>query len=231
MTIDKVYKIVTYLVDKHQGTYIAPEDFNTIINMAQYQYLESMIDKTGNVNSNNRNSPTGMIVNSSISDKLSKLYVEESLNLTSGVAGKPNGMWTATSLRTSTNRPIKKVFDDNLATNLSNPIDSPTVADPIYMEVANGFKFYPSNAGSPVLGYIRTPIEMVWAYYDDLVHLPQGVATPAGKVLIPSGGSKDPEWGVSDMNEIIYIAIGIMGIPLKDVDLIRASQTIKNEGQ
>lgn len=227
MTIDEVYKIVTYLVDKHQGTYVSPEDFNTVINMAQYQYIESMVDKTGNVNSNNRNSPPGLIVNSAISDKLSKFYVESSLGVTAGLAGKPSTMWTATSLRTATNRPIKKVFDDNLAAHLSNPIDAPTTTDPIYMEVSNGFKFYPSTVSAPILGYIRTPNKMVWAYYDDLVHLPQGVTVPVGKTLIPTTGSVNPEWGDADMNEIIYIAIGIIGINLKDGDLLRAAQNVK----
>ena len=226
MTIDKAYKIVSYLVDKYQGTYISPEDFNIVMNMAQYQFLESIVDKSGNINSNNKNSPPGMIVNSSISDKLSKFYEEASLGISAGVGGKPAGMWTATSLRTSTNRPIKKVFDDNLAAHLSNPIDAPTVTDPVYMEVKNGFKFFPSNIASPTLGYIRTPNEMVWAYYDDLIHVPQGASAPAGKTLIPSTGSKDPEWGEADMNEIIYIAIGIIGIPLKDRDLIQAAQIV-----
>ncbi len=232
MTIDEVYKIVTYLVDKHQGTYVSPEDFNTVINMAQYQYLESMIDKTGNINSNNRTSPPGTIVNSAISDKLSKFYNELSLavsttpGVTLGTAPKPAGIWTATSIRTSANRPIKKVFDDNLATHLVNPIDAPSVTDPIYMEISDAFKFYPTNVVAPVLGYIRTPNKMVWAYTGDLVYSAGG-----GTGVTPTSGSVQPEWAVSDMNEIIYIAIGIIGIPLKDVDLIRASQTIKNEGQ
>lgn len=231
MTIDEVYKIVGYLVDKYQGTYVSPEDFNMIINMAQNQYIESIVDGTGNINSNNRNTPEGLITNSAISDKLSKFYVESTLGVTAGLAGKPASMWTATSLRTSANRPIKKVFDDNLSTHLTNPIDAPTTTDPIYMEVSNGFRFYPSTVSAPILGYIRTPNKMVWAYYDDLVHLPQGVAVPSGKTLIPTTGSVNPEWGDADMNEIIYIAIGLIGINLKDADLIRASQTIKNEGQ
>lgn len=228
MTIDEVYKIVTYLVDKHQGTYVSPEDFNTVINMAQYQYLESMIDKTGNVNSNNRNSPPGVIVNSAISDKLSKFYVEVSLAVstvagaTLGTAPKPAGMWTATSLRTSTNRPIKKVFDDNLANHLVNPIDAPTVTDPVYMEMNGTFKFYPTNVVAPILGYIRTPNKMVWAYTGDLVYSSGG-----GTGVTPTTGSVQPEWGDSDMNEIIYIAIGIIGINLKDGDLLRAAQNIK----
>jgi hypothetical protein len=232
MTIDEAYKIVSYLVDKYQGTYIAPDDFNMIINMAQYQYIESIVDGTGNINSNNRKSPAGLMVNSSVSDRLSKFYTELTLTVsttpgaTLGTAPKPSGMWTATSLRTSANRPIKKIFDDNLATHLTNPIDAPTVADPIYMESGNTFKFFPSNVAAPVLGYVRQPNRMVWAYTGDLVYSANG-----GPSVIPTSGSAQPEWGDADMNEIIYIAVGLIGINLKDVDLIRASQTIKNEGQ
>jgi hypothetical protein len=236
MSIDEAYKIVSYLVDKYQGTYIAPDDFNMIINMAQYQYIESIVDGTGNINSNNRNSPEGLISNSSVSDRLSKFYTELTLSVstandsTLGKAPKPLLMWAATSLRTSANRPIKKVFDDNLATHLSNAIDAPTVTDPIYMEVSGGttgsFRFFPSNVVNPILGYIRTPNKMVWAYSGNLVYSENG-----GPSVIPTSGSAQPEWGDADMNEIIYIAIGLIGINLKDGDLIRASQTIKNEGQ
>ena len=243
MTIDEAYKIVTYLVDKYQGAYIAPDDFNMIINMAQNQYIESIVDGTGNINSNNAKSPAGLIVNSSVSDRLSKFYTELTLSVsttagaTLGTAEKPASMWTATSLRTAAGRPIKKVFDDNLATHLTNPIDSPSIDSPIYMEIGGGtngrFKFFPNsstvpanNVISPILGYIRTPNRMVWAYTGDLVYSASG-----GPSVIPTSGSAQPEWGDADMNEIIYIAVGLIGINLKDVDLIRASQTIKNEGQ
>lgn len=232
MTIDEVYKIVTYLVDKYQGTYLSPEDFNSIINMAQTQYLESLVEGTGNINSNNRNTPEGLMSNSSISDRLSKFYTETALAVsttvgpTLGTAPKPGTMNTATSLRTSANRPIKKVFDDNLASHLSNPIDAPTTTDPIYMELGDTFKFYPTNVVAPILGYIRTPNKMVWAYTGNLVYSAAG-----GESVIPTTGSVQPEWGDADMNEIIYRAIGIIGINLKDGDLLRVAQTIKNEGQ
>ena len=327
MTIDEVYKIVTYLVDKYQGTYLSPEDFNSIINMAQTQYLESLVEGTGNINSNNRNSPEGLMSNSSISDRLSKFYTETTLTVASGVAPKPANMNTATSLRTSANRPIKKVFDDNLASHLSNPIDAPTTTDAIYMEFGDNFKFYPSTVAAPILGYIRKPNTMLWAYTGNLVYSENvNIATTAsgtnwalaadatglslggyvhtagsvvplansattatigtyyniivtlserttGSVTVNFGGlsgtansngtinitgiatstssisivpttafdgtvvvqirvpSTQPEWGDADMNEIIYRAIGIIGINLKDGDLLRVSQTIKNEGQ
>jgi hypothetical protein len=38
------------------------------------------------------------------------------------------------------------------------------------------------------------------------------------------------EWGDTDTYEIVYRAIGIIGINLKDGDLMRASQLIKNDG-
>jgi hypothetical protein len=231
MTIDEAYKIVSYLVDKYQGTYIAPDDFNMIINMAQNQYIESIVDGTGNINSNNRKSPAGLMVNSSVSDRLSKFYTEVNLSATLGIVTKPSTAWSITSVRTTANRPVKKVFDDNLATHLTNPIDAPTAADPVYMEVGSTLKLFPLVNNSVILGYIRTPNKMVWAYYDDLIHLPQGATVPTGKTLIPSTGSVNPEWSNADMNEIIYIAVGLIGINLKDVDLVRASQTIKNEGQ
>jgi hypothetical protein len=231
MTIDEVYKIVTYLVDKYQGAYIAPDDFNMIINMAQTQYIDALTDKNGNINSNNRRSPAGLIINSSISDKLSKFYTESNLNAVLGIVSKPADSFIVTSVRTSANRPVKKVFDDNIATHLTNAIDAPTAADPIYIEIGNNIKLFPSINNSIILGYIRNPNDMVWAYYDDLVHLPQGTTLPSGKVLIPSTGSKNPEWGEAEINDIIYRAIGIIGINLKDGDLVRAAQTIKNEGQ
>jgi hypothetical protein len=231
MTIDEVYKIITYLVDKYQGAYIAPDDFNMIINMAQTQYIDALTDRNGNINSNNSKSPEGLMVNSSVSDKLSKFYTESNLNAVSGIVSKPSDSFIISSVRTAGNRPVKKVFDDNLANHLSNPIDAPTTADPIYMEIGDNIKMYPSTNISIVLGYIRKPNAMAWAYYDDLVHLPQGATVPSGKVLIPSGGSKNPEWADPEMNDIIYRAIGIIGINLKDGDLVRAAQTIKNEGQ
>jgi hypothetical protein len=46
-------------------------------------------------------------------------------------------------------------------------------------------------------------------------------SVPAGTAL---------EWPESDLYEIIYRAIGIIGINLKDGDLMRASQLVKNDG-
>lgn len=217
MNIDEVYKIISYLVDKYQGAYISPDEFNSVINMAQTQYIEFLTDDSGNLNSNNPKYIPGQMQSSSISDKLSTFYKESTLTIAAGLADKPADMFTATSVRTSGNRPIKKVFDDNLATYLSNPIDAPTETEPIYMEFGTKFKFYPSSISVPILGYIRNPVSMKWAYTGNLVY--------------SEVGSVQPEWGNADMNEIIYRAIGIIGINLKDGDLLRVAQTIKKEGQ
>jgi hypothetical protein len=59
-----------------------------------------------------------------------------------------------------------------------------------------------------------------WAYTGALIW-DTANSVPAGTAL---------EWGDTDIYEIIYRAIGIIGINLKDGDLMRAAQLVKNDG-
>jgi hypothetical protein len=236
MTIDESYKIVSYLVDKYQGTYISPEDFNMIMNMAQTQYLEKIMEDTGNINSNNPDTPRGEMKSNAISDKLSKFHIEAVLSVTSSLASKPVNNYTITSIRTTANKAIKRIFDDSIPAYVNNPIDSPTATDPLYIEVGDAIKFYPTGLASPsfapIVSYVREPAKMVWAYYVDdngnMIHLPVGINPPSGKTAVPTTGSVNPEWPDADMYNIILAAVGIIGINLKDADLMRSSQIVKN---
>lgn len=236
MTIDESYKIVSYLVDKYQGTYLMPEDFNMIMNMAQTQYLEKITEETGNINSNNPAAPKGQMMSNAISDKLSKFHTEAVLSVTASIASKPANAFTVTSVRTAANRNIKRIFDDGIPAYVNNPIDAPSATDPIYIEVGDAIKFYPSGLASPsfapIISYIKNPAKMTWAYYVDdsgnMIHLPVNVTPPTGKTAVPSTGSVNPEWADADMYNIILVAVGIIGINLKDGDLMRSSQIVKN---
>jgi hypothetical protein len=42
---------------------------------------------------------------------------------------------------------------------------------------------------------------------------------------------KNPEWRDQEINELIFIQLGLIGINLKDADLIRMSQTVKQQGE
>jgi hypothetical protein len=221
MNINEVYKLVSYLVDKYQGTYLSPEDFNMVINMAQNQYLGFITDDTGSPSSNPKN-PVGMSTSAVIADMLSPFLTETTLTITSQLAAKPNDLYKTVAIRTTDdNYAARVVAEDRIASYIGNPIDAPTVTEPIYYELGSNFKFYPSTIATAKLTYLKTPQVLKWAYTGALIYDP-ALSVPASNANL--------EWGDTDTYEIIYRAIGIIGINLKDGDLMRASQTIKNNG-
>jgi hypothetical protein len=221
MNINEVYKLVSYLVDKYQGTYLSPEDFNMVINMAQNQYLGFVTDDTGSPNRNPKN-PVGMSTSAIIADTLSTFLTESTLTITSQLASKPGDLYKSVAIRTTDdNYAVRFVPEDRIASYIGNAIDAPTVTEPIYYELGSNFKFYPSTLATAKLTYIKKPQVLKWAFTGALVYDP---------ILSVPASNADLEWGDTDTYEIIYRAIGIIGINLKDGDLMRASQFIKNDG-
>lgn len=221
MNINEVYKLVSYLVDKYQGTYLSPDDFNMVINMAQNQYLAYLSDDTGTIDRNPK-AIKGMSTSASVADTLSTFLTESTLTITSQLASKPANLYKTVAIRTTDdNYTVRFVAEDRVASYIGNAIDAPTSTEPIYYELGSQFKFYPSSLGTAKLTYIKNPSELKWAYTGALVW-DQANSLPAA--------GADIEWGDTDAYEIIYRAIGIIGINLKDGDLIRAAQMVKNDG-
>lgn len=225
MNINEAYKIVSYLVDKYQGTYLSPDDFNMVINMAQRQFLTSLIDDSG-YPSNNPRPGTGQLSALTIGETVGTFMKETTLSISSQLATMPADIYKMTSMKTTSNDHVRWVSDDRAASYINSAIDPPTLTEPIFYIVEGKYKFYPASLTSAVLTYIKNPATMRWGngttlVYDSSVY--NSVSNP--------NGSTQPEWSDADMNYIIYKAIGIIGINLKDGDLLRAAQMIKQEGQ
>ena len=90
---------------------------------------------------------------------------------------------------------------------INNPIDAPTNTEPIYTEIGTNFKFWPATLGSAKIIYFKRPADAKWAYTGDLVY--------------DSVNSVQLEWPENDHLDIVYRTLGIIGINLKDGDLIR----------
>ena len=118
---------------------------------------------------------------------------------------------------TGDNYAVKRVGADKIYSYVGNAIDDPTTTNPIYTEIGTNFKFFPASLTSVKIIYFKAPAEAKWAYTGDLVY--------------DAGNSVQLEWPLNDYNDIIYRTLGIIGINLKDGDLIRVSQTVKNDGQ
>jgi ribosomal protein L20A (L18A) len=221
MNINEVYKIVSYLVDKYQGTYLAPDDFNMVVNMAQNQYLSYLTDDTGYPNRNPKN-PVGMSTSAIIADTLSGFLTESTVAVASQLAAKPADMYKTVAIRTTDdNYAMRFVSSDKVASFIDNAIDPPSATEPVYYEIGSNYKLYPSSVASIKISYIKNPQTLKWAYTGALIYDAVN-SIPANNAAI--------EWGDTDVYEIIYRTIGIIGINLKDGDLMRVAQVVKNDG-
>lgn len=222
MNINEVYKLVSYLVDKYQGTYLSPDEFNQVINMAQQQYLSSLTEGTGQP-TRSSTTPSGLSTSAVVAEKLSTFLTETTLTITSQVSAKPANLYKTVAIRsTDDDYSVRYVNEDRVASYVGNAIDAPTNTEPIYYEIGGNYKFYPSTLATAKLTYIRNPQELKWAYTGALVY---------DTVNSVPAANADLEWSDEDINEIVYRSIGIIGINLKDGDLVRAALTVKNTGQ
>jgi hypothetical protein len=221
MNINEVYKLVSYLVDKYQGTYLSPDDFNMVINMAQIQYLAALTEDTGNPTRNPK-APTGMATSATLVDMISSFITESTVTITSQLGPKPADLYKTVALRTTDdNYAVRFVPADRVASHIDNAIDPPSLTDPIYYEIGSNYKFFPSTLASAKLTYVKNPQTLKWAYTGNLSY-DAANSVPANNAAL--------EWGDTDLYEIVYRAIGIIGINLKDGDLVSAARLIKNDG-
>lgn len=227
MNINEVYKIVSYLVDKYQGTYLSPDDFNMVINMAQRQYLNYMTEDGSGHMGMRLGRKAGTLITTPVVESLSIFMKEATLPVTSQIATQPSDLYTTVSVRTTNElKGIRRVTQDKIVEFLSDPIDPPTTSDPIYTEIGDTYKIYPNTVTSIKIAYIKIPVDMRWGYTGSLVYN-SSVYDP---ITNPTG-STQPEWNDKDMEDIIYRAVGIIGINLKDGDLQRAAQLVKTQGE
>jgi hypothetical protein len=228
MNINDIYKTVSYMVDKYQGTYLSPDDFNLAINTAQRQYLNFLTGETAEFNQGVRRATSGGFSNDvTTGGSLSVFLKESDIGITSQLAPQPADFYKISALRTQDNDySIRRVGADKIYSYINNAIDPPTVTEPIYTEIGNYFKFWPSTLTGVKIIYFRKPADARWGYTGDLVYNSSVYDASTNPT-----GSTQLEWPDNDINDIIYRTLGIIGINLKDGDLIRVSQTVKNDGQ
>lgn len=206
------------MVDKYQGAYLSPDDFNMAVNAAQRQYLNFLTGETAEFNQGTRRPAGGFSNDVTTGGSLSNFLKESDLAITAQLAGQPSDFYKISAMRTIDNDyAIKRVGADKIYAYVNNPIDNPTLVDPIYTEIGTNFKFWPSSLASAKIIYFRKPSDVKWAYTGDLVY--------------DAANSVQLEWPENDHMDIVYRTLGIIGINLKDGDLIRISQTVKNDGQ
>lgn len=218
-SINDIYLFVQDLINKNQNGYLPPDEFNRLINQAQYARFNELYGKPEQYAGVNM--PVAKIAygrTQDITEKLAPFMVTSPLAVTSGEASVPSNLEHSVAM-TAGGKTVKRVSLDRLANYVNSPINVPTTDYPIYAQSGETFLVYPTTISSVSLKYLRLPNEAVWGYtvVDD---------TP---VYNPST-STDLEWDTTETNNIVFKLLSMFGISVKDGQMVGYAEQQKAQG-
>lgn len=222
MTVDFMYRVCQYCVNKEQNGYLSPEEFNVVIQQAQLSYASFLIGSPQQYQYVRGQSRVSFGQNENVRQSLTPIIYNYTLPISgNGFSPYPSDYQKMDSIIDIYGRPIRFMSQDRHYSYISSSID-PIAANPCYELVYNGFMFYPNNIGVANLSYVRRPPAIIWGYTPDPVtDIP---------IYDPSKSS-DPIWFDVDCFDIIARALKFIGVNLQVADVYRIADDVKNTGQ
>jgi hypothetical protein len=229
-TSNSVYEEVQFLCNKYHHGYVAPDEFVSTFNTAQRIYINRLLGQVQEYQNGRPVARTGGHMTQVVEEKLapfSKRVILRSINEIASVKTQFTDFLKLLSLNTEDGKRVRRIRHEQIHSAINSTIDPPSVDNPYYYEYDGGFRMIsgPNDVDRMVMTYIRMPEDITWPY--DIV---SGIPTynPSGAF---GGPLQNPEWRDQEINELIFIQLGLIGINLKDADLIRMSQAVKQQGE
>lgn len=211
-----------YVINKNQNGYLAPDEFNLIINQAQVSYISYLL---GNFQSYTPGRPVSRVElgqNAIVRDRLApSIYITNLAVDAVGFSSYPgdylqsDAMWSIYGYQR-----IRWVDQDRWFSFYNSVID-PIATNAIYRMEDVGFRFGPENLGAAKLSYVRNPPTIIWAYDLDSNGLPVYNATI----------SANPIWDDLSIWDIVSRAFQMVGVNLQAPQVAQYAAEIKNIGQ
>lgn len=189
MTVDEVYVLMQYIINKNQQGYFDPAEFNLVFNQAQKGYVSYLLGSFAQYTPGRPIARVELGQNSVIRQRISPTIKRATLTIDgSGNANYPVGYLQTDSMWTSTGvNKIRFVEQDKLDSIYNSVID-PIATNPIYLLQDTNFQFYPVTTATAKLSYVKEPTDVFWAYKIDGNGLPV-YTTGIASVPIISGGT------------------------------------------
>jgi hypothetical protein len=214
VNINYFKNFVDFVTNKVQiGNTITVSEFNTVVNQAQLQKFE--IDYQT------------FIKTEEVSDYL-KSFLKNKISTVppSGEYSYPTDYQHTAAIRSyyvkpggnSVEVPVEEVKNKFYGDIMRSKLFKPSAQFPKYSEFANNIRFLPKNIGIIMFDYFKTPVAPVWAF-----------TTLNGRPVYDPVNSINFEWNEFAINEIAAIYLSLIGINLREGDLIQFSNMFKAE--
>lgn len=227
MTVDFAYQIVQFAANKKQYGFITPDEFNLIINQAQYSFLDYLL---GEFQQYQVGRPVAKVQYSMTDEVRQRLtaFIPKLTTLTidaTGLSPYPTGYQQIDAMFDNNLNRIRFVPQHKLYSYLNSTID-PISTNPVFVIEQGGFRFYPNTTYNGVAvqaqcSYISTPPNIVYGYTLDV----------NGRTVYNPATSTDPLWYDVDMLEVIARALELVGVNLSQPELSGYARKIETVGQ
>ena len=226
-TSNTVYEDVQFLCNKYHHGYVAPDEFVNTFNTAQRIYINRLLGQVQEYTPGRPVARTGGHMTQVVEEKLapfSKRVVLKSVNELSNVKTQFPDFLKLLSLNTEDGYRVRRIRHEQIHSATNSVVDRPSSTNSYYYEYDAGFRILSGgeDVDRMVMTYVKKPADITWPFT-----LVSGVPTfnAADPTLV------NPQWRDQEINEIIFIQLGLIGINLKDADLVRSSQTAKMQGE
>ena len=232
MNINEIYELVRFVSNKAQSGSFTPEQFNLAVNSAQ---LSLFMERYNNPAEYQPGQPIPRVAweaTQKISDDLRVFKVLTDLALdTAGQGVLPSNYIHVSSLRFNfitqglnksidqQERTIDVIDDDKLGDRLSSELVMPTKRYPIATFYDTYIQFNPKDLKTVKFTYLRQPNDAIWAF-----------TTVNGRPVFDPVNSVDLEWHPLTHNEIIVRTLSLVGINLREEQLLQYAEMKKSQG-
>lgn len=224
MSVDEVFSLIQYIVNKEQSSQLTPEEFNETVSMAQRSYISYLLGSFQRYQPGRPMSNVQFGNNQIVRQRLTPVIYGYILTVDSSGHSPYPGDYLQTDAMWSIygySERIRYVPQDKLYSVLGSVID-PVATNPIYEIRDDGFQFWPNNVGQARLSYVRNPPNIVWGYTYNIY----------GQPIYDSSSSVQPVWTDLEIFEIISRALQMIGVNLQANQISQYAQQIKmTEGQ
>lgn len=222
MTVDEVYRLMQYILNKNQQGYFAPDKFRLVINQAQRSYQSHLLGSFEQYTPGRPVARVELGQNSVVRQRLAPTIYGYILSIDAqGKSPYPADYIQTDSMYSiyGVSR-IRNVQQNQLDAYYNSTID-PIATNPIYLIEDTEFQFYPTTTYQAKLHYVRDAPDIVWGWLPDSNGRP--VYNPATSV--------DPVWDNAAIMDIIARALKLVGINLQSAAVVQFANEVKNEGQ
>jgi len=222
LSVDEVYSLMKFILNKNQQGYFAPDKFRLVINQAQRSYQSHLLGSFEQYTPGRPVARVELGQNSVVRQRLAPTIYGYVLSIDSqGQSPYPHDyIQTDTMYSIYGVSRIRNAQQNQLDAYYNSTID-PIASNPIYLIEDTNFQFYPTTTYQAKLHYVRDAPDIVWGYTLD----------GNGRAVYNPATSVDPVWDSAAMLDIIARALTLVGVNLQAGAVLQFANQIKQEGQ